>query len=105
MTKHEEILKFISHFNIPEVVHLFTHGQCYWFARLLQERFSDYQHLCYIVYNPIDNHFALQHGKYLYDATGVVGSINDSSWVDWDIYKIFEPLDAARVERDCIKEI
>ena len=49
-----EIEDFISHFHGAEDT--FLHGCCYWFARILEQRFIA-THACTILYEPIEGHF------------------------------------------------
>jgi len=87
-----KILKFINGFK--PAVELFTHGYCYWFAVILQERFSGV-----IMYNEVDNHFALLVDNRLYDATGGIPAVGFTAW---SVYQTAEPLNAWRVRRDCV---
>lgn len=90
-----DVLQFISQFR--ECKHTFLYGCCYWFAFILKERFNGQ-----IYYNPIENHFATKINGDLYD---VSGEITCDSFVLWDEYKKVDELEAARIERDCIKKL
>lgn len=90
---------------------IFLNGQCYYFAKILQERFKPF-YQTKIYYNPIDNHFAcaffLEGRKYLYDASGLIANLSFSEispWVEWTEYIKVEPIGAARVYRDCIWQL
>ena len=50
MSRHNEILSFISHFAGSEDT--FLYGCCYWFAFILRSRFG-----LDIVYEPVEGHF------------------------------------------------
>lgn len=91
----QEVEKFIDRFRTEETKKVFTEGCCYWFARILEERFRG----C-IYYNPIDNHFATSIGGILYDITGEIKKTSD--WVMWFKYKWQEPLDTERLLKNCI---
>ena len=86
----------------------FLHGNCYWYARILQERFSAW-FPTEIMYNQVDNHFCCRMetaaGYLCADAGGVFAVGHPDGWVLWKDYIAEEPLDAARVYRDCIWHI
>lgn len=88
---------FINHFAANKDI--FLHGECYWFAQMLYNRFSVTDTVT-IYYNPIDNHFACLINNQLYDASGAIPKTHE--WVPWRSYINTEPLGAARVYRDCI---
>ena len=92
-----EVCDFIKHFRNPGTIDVFTNGCCYWFAKILAERFDGM-----IMYNPIDNHFATYIKNILYDITGRIKM--DNEWVDWDEYKLIDPLDSRRVIKYCINK-
>ena len=96
---HDDVLKFIEKFHDNRDV--FLYGQCYYFALILRRRFKSF-YAANIVYNQIENHFACRIDGIVYDVTGV---INGGDWEYWSMYRIAEPLDAARVYRDCIWQI
>lgn len=50
-----EILRFIERFKGSEDV--FLHGCCYWFARILWERFHSQVYSATIVYESVEGHF------------------------------------------------
>ena len=98
-----DVIQFINRFTDngrrTEVIDAFTSGCCYWFARILRERF-----ICYypsiIVYAQIDNHFGCRIGGEVYDITGIV--TNQRSWEPWkDVVMSDENL-ASYIARDCI---
>jgi hypothetical protein len=69
MDAKSEIMQFISRFAGSEDV--FLHGCCYWFARILEERFLHRFEL-HIKYEPVEGHFVIWiHGRY-YDVRGDV---------------------------------
>ena len=94
---------FNSHFDGCE--RNFLYGNCYWYARILQERFSPWFKTD-IMYNQIDNHFCCRletaAGRFYADIRGVFATGKPDGWVLWKNYINEEPLDAARVYRDCI---
>lgn len=83
----------------------FLFGNCYWYARILQERFSAW-FPTEIMYNQVANHFCCRMktaaGYFYADASGVFATGQPDGWVLWKDYITVEPLDAARVYRDCI---
>lgn len=97
------VIKFINQFTDrgrrQEVINTFKYGCCYWFARILYDRFNDPTKPTEIkiVYTP-DNHFGCKIGAYVYDVTGIV--TNDYNWQDWPV-KGDETL-TKRLYRDCI---
>lgn len=65
----EEILDFIKR-RWSGNEELFLNGNCYWFARILQERFPFLD----IVYLPVEGHFVAYDkiGEEIFDVTGEV---------------------------------
>ena len=96
----EDVLAFIKHFQNEGTIKTFTNGCCYWFAKILEQRYF-WHGGAKIYYNPIDNHFVCEVGGYFYDITGVI-PYNDNL-VAWDYYQRIEPLDGFRVEMNCIQ--
>ncbi len=107
-TTMTEIYNFIKTFDREQ----FMHGQCYWFSVILFHRFR-HKYNCRVLYNPIENHFACSisnhFSNYLCDAEGIkdfsYDEDNPAPWRDWTLWKTYvdyDPLDAARVYRDCI---
>lgn len=104
MTKtQEEVLSFIKHFSSygEDVINCFSNGNCYWFARILKDRFSKYYSSTDIIYHPVENHFATYIDGDIYDITGI---INDTvlNWYSWPYYKYIDSTHAHRLRRDCI---
>ena len=93
---NEEIEKFIARFS--DASDLFTHGQCYWFARILYERFHAYGAKLY--YDEVTNHFVAKINDAFYDATGRV----TGDFCSWDEYPAIDRLNAERIIRDCIEQ-
>lgn len=101
--KRNEILNFIKKFQNEGTIETFTQGCCYWFARILCERFDMELYNTMIMYNNIDGHFAAKINGRLYDITG---ELNESSdWKTWDEFRENEPVYAKTVIRDCIKKL
>ncbi len=70
MTDYRQtILNFISRFSGSE--NTFLHGCCYWFARILRERFS-WECCVELVHEPIEGHFLARINGRLYDVRGDV---------------------------------
>ena len=101
MNKVEDLLlrakinQFISHFRLGE--NCFLYGCCYWFTSILSARFHD--HLCTLMYNPVDNHFAMQIEDVLYNVTG---EISKDGYIPFEAFCYTEPLEAERIFHQCI---
>jgi hypothetical protein len=100
----KDVEEFITYFDGTQ--DNFLHGNCYWFAQILFERFWRFYPEVEVMYNQIDNHFAVailaNDTTFLFDASGCIGPLDSQNWVRWNDYIRIEPLDAARVYRDCI---
>ena len=84
---------------------LFLHGNCYWFAIILKERFKN--RLPIIWYDSTNNHFYTEIRGLLYDATGLItpeklNTTNYDSFYIWSDYAHFDPIHAERITRQCI---
>lgn len=101
---HGQIMRFIDEFSKfgPEVVDCFTHGNCYWFAHILYNRFlrDDYNNDIY--YDQIENHFCYgtSNGRF-YDITGELIDSRYHWEPYWKVIRNDRAL-AKRIERDCI---
>lgn len=95
------IEKFIEDFKAPhreEIEDIFLHGYCYWFARMLTERFAGE-----IWYNPIENHFVAHIGHYgFYD---ISGRVRKTGYALWSEYRKLDRLESDRIIRDCILKL
>lgn len=96
--KHKEILNFVKQFRDLGATECFTSGMCYWFAKILIDRFEEGE----IVYNQIDNHFAaLLYSTFrVYDITGDVTDKCD--WEEFELLEFADPLLYSRLQRDCV---
>ena len=104
MYSKEEILNFIKRFQNEGTIKTFTEGCCYWFARILDERFNFDSSESGIMYNEINNHFATAIGIDLYDITGYLGDIrNLNNWEYWYDFIRKDDLLTERIYRDCIE--
>lgn len=93
-------LDFISKFNKAEPLgEAFVNGKCYWFAKILEERFK-YERPS-IMYNPISGHFTTRIKGRFYDINGDVTAENERNSFMWD--KLDDPEWKSRIERDCIE--
>ena len=90
-----EVARFLSRFHTGTVDEVFTSGCCYWFAVILHVRFPE---SC-IVYDPVDNHFAVRIEDRVFDITGDVTDASDE-WIPWDSYADIPH--RRRIIRDCI---
>ena len=81
------ICEFRKAFGDEELVkNVFTCGYCYHFAVIMENMFDGY-----IIYHPIDNHFAFLEKLtgYIFDITGKIGyykNDNTDVWKLWDKY-------------------
>lgn len=96
---HHEVLRFIAKFRGSEDV--FLNGCCYWFARILEERFGNYG--ASIAYEPREGHFITIINGRAYDVRGDVThlywgkTLYDLNQLDgWDS-TLYE-----RLMRDCV---
>lgn len=103
-TPRETIMAFIGRFTNngkrQEVIDCFTSGCCYWFASILYDRFTNENDDCFLVYDPVDNHWGCQIGDRVYDITGDVTSYY--GWVLWNSFKHIDESLTTRLYRDCI---
>lgn len=94
MTENE-ILKFIERFGSAKTLFLF--GYCYWFAKILEERFGGI--ICYM---PIMNHFITRiHNKY-YDASGEIKP--DEQVYVWSTFQYKYPTECRSIIAGCINK-
>jgi len=95
----QDILSFIASFQKfdvhGDVKALFTEGKCYWFAKILQERFGGS-----IIYDPIEGHFSCRVAEAYYDITG---PIIPQEVVEWETYEQVDSSHYRRIVRDCIQ--
>lgn len=96
-----EVLRFISRFTLngrrDQVIESFTCGCCYWFAKILYERFCE-SCVTEIVYDQTENHFGCRIDYRVYDIQGDV--TNKYHWGSWPISE--DPVLTGRIRRDCI---
>ena len=110
----QKILNFIQKFKTRNgevnqyfIEEFFLKGSCYWFAKILSERFSGK-----ILYDIVNNHF-LFYGGYsldivnngIFDIRGDVteeclSSVLDGSIVEWNLYN--DTTHKKRIWRDCV---
>lgn len=68
---NKTVLDFIAHFKGSEEV--FLHGCCYWFAKILYERFELEEDFSVdIMYEPVEGHFLAKIRHRFYDVRGDV---------------------------------
>ena len=80
-----------------EIEDTFLHGYCYWFAKILEERFEGT-----IYYLPIDNHFITRIGKEYYDIRGKLNAEQINPCCPWSEYEHTDSLEVKKIYRDCI---
>ena len=71
-------------------------GNCYWFAKILTERFRGLD----VWYLPIQNHFIAGADETYFDWTGEV--IPDEKPMYWDMFDFYDELLYKRIVRDCV---
>lgn len=90
------VKQFIEdNFSGNEIKKCFRYGNCYWFAKILKDRFNGE-----IMYLPIDNHFVCKIKGKLYDITGEVKA--DEKVYRWRDYQRIEPIESKRIIKQCI---
>lgn len=99
--ERQEVLQFISRFTgdgqWAQVIHTFTCGCCYWFARILEERFSTVYET-EILYDAVMNHFAVRIAGRVYD---IRGDVTDGyNWEPWSEFP--DEIQQKRIIRDCV---
>lgn len=106
---NQEVLDFIAHFK--EAEHTFLHGCCWWFAYILQERFSDNGYLVDIFHEPVEGHFVARFIRddsdpdakaYFFDVRGDVTDLYSGKDLEnmW-LMSIHEERRYGRLMRDC----
>lgn len=93
-----DVSAFLRRFHQSDnVTDVFSFGCCYWFAKILFDRFS---HLSgtEIMYDEIENHFGTKVGESVYDITGDVTA--KYVWKPWA--DLNDDLLRKRIIRDCI---
>lgn len=100
MTTHEEVLGFISRFTakgrFDQVITAFSCGCCYWFAKILLQRFTSKPGT--LMYDQTINHFGTKIAGRVYDITGDV--TDRYNWMPWDDLR--DTALKQRIVRDCI---
>lgn len=93
----DEVIEFIRR-RFPTDNNWCT-GNCYWFARILKERFPQFE----IYLFPIENHFMIGNGERYYDWQGVrLKSECTEEPLLWKEVRDFDGLYYSRIIRDCI---
>lgn len=97
--KEHFIKRFKEAANPTEIENCFLHGNCYWFAKILIDRFID----CSLYYLPIENHFIVRdiNGDF-YDIRGKIAPSEKPYF--WRAYKMLDHLETERIIRDCINK-
>lgn len=115
-TVTSDIEKFIAKFNEgnQDIINFFMNGKCYWFAKVLQERFDSGN----ILYNEIDGHFVYyypaswedeNYGVNLYDIRGRMKFNNKGELLEYmrkcinfEYMKSVDKSHYDRLIRDCV---
>lgn len=96
------VLDFIKRFTQngknQGTIDSFTNGCCYWFAKILSERFRKRNPK--LMYDQVENHFGCRIGDIIYDITGDV--TDKYKWETWGSVRREDELLAKRINRDCI---
>lgn len=103
MTKEEIILHFCKQYRDLGAENCFCSGMCYWFARIIAERFA--QQEPEIVYDAIVNHFGcrLHTLNKVYDVTGDV--TNQYNWEPFSEFVLKDLLHSERIINQCILKL
>lgn len=115
LINHKDVLAFIKRVtNVgPEytIMSLASSGFCYWFAKMQVEVFKRDDTDAFLMYDPVDNHFAayidtdLSDGTItssMFDVRGHVTYDPRHNWMSWIKYRRWEPFDALRVIHNTI---
>lgn len=93
-----DVAQFLKRFHCSEdVTEVFTDGCCYWFAKILYDRFNLYYGAT-IMYDEVANHFGTKINGCVYDITGDVTFKYE--WKPWS--DVDDALHRSRIIRDCI---
>lgn len=99
MNKIESFIYKFKHLCPTAAEDLFLHGDCYYFAIVLKERFPS----AIIKYLIIDNHFITEIDDRLYDIRGDITDIVDiNQLIAWSDMESYDELLYKRIIRDCI---
>ena len=94
------VIRFINEFTgggrNEQVINCFMNGCCYWFAKILKDRFAHSD----VMYSDRENHFGCRIGRRVYDITGEVTNAYD--WEPWADFIYREPRQAALITQGCI---
>lgn len=92
------VCDFLTRFHTSENIDVvFTEGCCYWFAKILYDRFADTPDIM-LMYDEVQNHFGTRINGAVYDITGDVS--NKYDWKPWNV--VSDTLLRERIIRDCI---
>lgn len=94
--KSQEIVDFIKRRFYNNDAN-WLYGNCYWFAKILKERFNELD----IYYEPVRGHFLAGIDDNYYDWTGLVTKL-DSKPILLEEIKLQEPNIYKRLLEDCI---
>lgn len=109
MELNKKIKQFIDSFThsgkLKEVENIFSYGGCYWFARILYDRFYllELETDGDILYDPIINHFACRINDRIYDITGDITDSSIYDWCSWSDYTEIDELETERIVKYCIR--
>ena len=104
----KEITTFIENFkrrgDRQKIEEFFLNGCCYWFMRILDERFGRQGQFLYDIKN---NHFVYyfpQLNDAVFDIRGYLGSAReqDADYKYWDKYVYCDPLHYSRIVDNCV---
>ena len=109
MELNKKIKRFINRFThggkLKEVECIFSYSGCYWFARILYDRFYmlELETDGDILYDPILNHFACRINDRIYDITGDITDSSIYGWRSWSEYAEIDELETERIIKYCIR--
>ena len=99
-----EVNQFIKEFknrvgNPAEIEKFFLNGCCYWFAKILDERFKWKGSIVYDIQN---NHFLYKIVDCYFDIRGLISNQSNDNIVIWDDYLYIDSTHYNRILKDCV---
>lgn len=106
--------QFVTHFieefrnttHIEAIEDVFMNGYCFYFSVILHEACTQAAIESEMTYIPVYNHFCCRVEDQLYDVKGV---ITDPDMIrlaqPWEYYKVYEPIESARIFDQCILKL
>ena len=93
----DEVLEFIERRFKKDCD--WINGNCYYFALILKDRFPGGASF----YDVIAGHFVYSYNGNYYDWIGIVKPEENSVYINWDEFALYDELQKKVIVRDCIK--